>query len=222
MLKPLPLPSSAQMTHVACASSAQASLTGQGHGKGRSFSDSALHRNGSPVMLDDLRHNVEPHAQAGDRLLLRISDPIEPVKNLVALFSWDAQAMVTHLDDNPSFRGAQVNLNRPGIRGILDGITDQVDEDLSEPVRVPDQAGSHRATHHEGMVRTALLQGLGDVLEQGSKVHLVLPIFQPARLDLGNIQQLVYEPGDSVALSPHARKGWGRSLHALLGQLSLH
>src|SRR5258708_6897384 len=69
-------PSLSQMTCVACFPRSGIPLPGQGHGKGRAFSDGALHRNGSPMALDDLRHNVEPHAQAGDGFLLGTSRPI--------------------------------------------------------------------------------------------------------------------------------------------------
>src|SRR5258708_27507508 len=113
-------------------------------------------------MLDDLRHNVEPHAQAGDRSLPGISDPIEPVKNLVALFSWDAQALIADTDRDRLWGGVEVHLDRLGIGSILDGIADQVGEDLSEPVSIPDQAGSHGATHHEGIAPTRLFAGVGD------------------------------------------------------------
>ena len=91
------------------------------------------------MVLNDLRHNVESHSQAGDRLLLGTSDPIEPLKNLVALFSWDAQAMIAHTDRDRLWGGVEVNLDGLGVRGILDGITDQVGEDLFEPTFISDE-----------------------------------------------------------------------------------
>src|SRR5258708_2276431 len=71
-------------------------LAGQSHRKGRSFSDFTLHRNSSPMTLDDFCDNVQPHAQTGDRSLAQIRGPIEPLKNLVALLSRDAEAMIVH------------------------------------------------------------------------------------------------------------------------------
>src|SRR5258708_8556952 len=101
-------------------------LAGQGHRKGRSFPDGAVHRDSSPMALDDLRHNVEPHAQAGDRLLLWISDPIEPFKNLVALLSWDAESLIADTDRDRLWGGAQGNLYRLPARSILHRIPDQL------------------------------------------------------------------------------------------------
>src|ERR1700733_4955397 len=80
----------------------------KGHRKGRSFSDFTVHRDRSSMALDDLRHNVEPHAQTGDRSLLGISGPIEALKNLVMQFLWDAQAMIMHTDCDRLRGGAQV------------------------------------------------------------------------------------------------------------------
>src|SRR5258708_40215259 len=152
----LPL-SSSQMTRVACFPCSGIPREGKGHRKGRSFPDGAVHCDGSPMTLDDFRHNVEPHAQAGDRSLLGTRGPIEALKDFVALLSWDAETMIMHTDRDRLFGGTQVHLDRLGIGRILDGITDQVGEDLSESVSIPDQAGLCRTTHHEGMPRTCLL-----------------------------------------------------------------
>src|SRR5260370_19656915 len=71
---------------------------GQGHREGGACSNLAVHRDGSPMALDDLSHNVEPHTQTRDRTLPEISSPIEALKNLVALLMRDAPAMVGHPD----------------------------------------------------------------------------------------------------------------------------
>src|SRR6202035_98563 len=137
------------------------------------------------MTLDDFRHNVEPHAQAGDRSLLGTSGPIETLKNLVALFPWDAQAMIVHTDRGRLFRGTQVNLDRLGIGRILDGITDQVDKDLSKSVSISDQAGLLRTTHHEGMARIEVLHRVGDLPQQRVEIHWLLDVLESACLDLG-------------------------------------
>src|SRR5579884_2107073 len=84
----------APMTCLACFSQSGVPLFGKGYSKGGAFSNLAIHRDGSSMVLDDLGHNIESHAQAGDRFPLGISDPVEALKNLVAQFSWDAQAMI--------------------------------------------------------------------------------------------------------------------------------
>lgn len=43
-------------------SPASNALAGKGYRKGRSLSDCALHRDRTPMALDDLGRNVQPHA----------------------------------------------------------------------------------------------------------------------------------------------------------------
>src|SRR5258708_9831895 len=124
-------PSPAQMTRVACFPCSGIPLEGKGHRKGRSFPNFAVHGDRSPMALDDLRHNVQPHAQTRDHSLLGTSSPIEPLKNLVVLLSRAAEAMIVHPHGDHLSGGAQVHLDRLGVGRILDGIADQVDEDLS-------------------------------------------------------------------------------------------
>src|SRR5258708_32635789 len=133
------------------------------------------------MTLADRRHNVQPHAQTGDRSLAQIRGPIEPLKNLVALLSRDAEAMIVHTDRDRLWGGVEVHLDRLGIGRILDGIADQVGEDLSEPVSIPDQAGSHGAMHQDGMARTALVPGLGYFPQRPIQIHRLLQTLQSAR-----------------------------------------
>src|SRR5258708_24783161 len=139
------------MTRVACFTWSGIPLEGKGHLKGRSSSNFAVHGDRSPMALNDLGHNVQPHAQTRDRSLLETSGPIEPLKNLVALFSRDANTMIVHPDGDRLWGGVEVHLHRLGVGRILDGIAEQVGEDLSEPVSIPKQAGLHRATHQDAM-----------------------------------------------------------------------
>ena len=64
------------------------------------------------MTLDDLRDNVEPHAQAGNAFLPGTSGPIEPIKNLVALLSRDAESMIVHTDRDRLWGGGEVHLDR--------------------------------------------------------------------------------------------------------------
>ena len=95
------------------------SSCGKGDRKGRACSDLAVHRDGSMV-LHDLGRDVEPHAQTRDRSLLGISGPIEALKNLVAQFSGDAQAMIAHPDRDRLCGGGKIHLDGLGLGRILD------------------------------------------------------------------------------------------------------
>src|ERR1700730_299552 len=123
------------------------------------------------MALDDLRHNVQPHAQTGDCSFLGISGPIEPLKNLVTLLSRDAEAMIVHTDGDRLWGSVEVYLDRLCVGRILDGIAEQVGEDLSQPVSISRQASLYCATHHNGMAWIDLLHGVGDLPQQGVQVH---------------------------------------------------
>jgi len=169
------------MTRVACFPWSGIPLPGKGYRKGGAFPDCAVHRDGSPMTLDDLRHNVQPHAQTGDGSLLWTSGPIEALKDFLALLSRNAQAMIVHTDGDRLWGGGEIHFDGLGIGRILDGVAEQVGEDLCEPVSIPDQAGLHRAMHQDAMTGVGLLHGVGDFLQQCVEVHRLLPILQFGR-----------------------------------------
>src|SRR5258706_15997265 len=175
-------------SHYTCVAWSGIPVEGKGHRKGRSFADCAVHHDGSSMALDDLRHNVQSHAQTGDGSLLGIRGPIEALKDFVALLSRDTQAMITNTDRDRLWGGGEIHLDGLGVGRMLDGVAEQVGEDLCEPVAIPDQAGLHRAMHQNAMTGVGLLHGAGDFLQQGVEVHRLLPILQLARLDLGDVQ----------------------------------
>src|SRR6266849_3534439 len=212
-------PSPAQMTRVACFPRSGIPLPGKGYRKGGALADCAVHHDRSPMALDDLRHNVQSHAQTGDRSLLWTRGSIEALKDFLALLSRDTEAMITDMDRDRLWEGAEVHLDGLSIGRILDGVAEQVGEDLSEPVSIPKQAGLHRAMHQDAMTGVGLLHGVGDFLQQGVEIHPLLEILQSARLDLGDIQQLFHQPSDGVDLDLHAGKGRSKILEALPGQL---
>src|SRR5260221_13381870 len=126
-------PSPAQMTRVACFPRSGIPLPGKGYRKGGALPDFAVHHNRSPMALDDLRHNVQPHAQTGNGSLLGTSGPIEALKDFLALLSRNAKAMITDTDCDRLWGGAQVHLDGLSIGRILDRVAEQVGEDLSQP-----------------------------------------------------------------------------------------
>src|SRR5260370_19972159 len=163
-----------------------------------------VHNGRSSMALDDPSSNVQSHSQAGDRSLLRTSGSIEALKNFLALLSRDTEAMITDTNRDRLWGGAEVHLDCLGVGRILDGVAEQVGEDLSEPVSIPKQAGLHRAMHQDAMTWVGLLYGVGDFLQQCVEIHPLLEILQSARLELGDIQQLFHQPGDGADLDLHA------------------
>ncbi len=161
---------------------------GKGDRKGRAFSDLAVHRDRSSMALDDLGHNVEPHAQARICLLPGVRDAIEALKNLTALLARDTQAMIGYPDRDHLVRGGEFHLDGRCIGRILDGIAQQVGEDLPEPVSIPDQAGLRAPTNQNGMAGAHVLYGVGDLPQQGVEIHSLPDVLQSSCLDLGDIQ----------------------------------
>src|SRR5216684_6548608 len=164
-------PSPAQMTRVACFPRSGIPLPGKGYRKGGALADFAVHHDRSPMALDDLCHNVQPHAQTGNGSLLWTSGSIEALKDFLALLSRNAKTMITETERGRLWGGAQVHLDGLGVGRILDGVAEQVGEDLSQPVSIPKQAGLHRAVHQDAMTGMGLLHGVGDFLQQGVEIH---------------------------------------------------
>src|SRR2546422_11242536 len=102
------------MTCVACFPRSGTPLPGKGYRKGGAFADFAVHHDRSPMTLDDLRHNVQSHAQTGDRSLLGTRGPIEALKDFLALLSRDTETMITDTDGDRLWGGAQVHLDGLG------------------------------------------------------------------------------------------------------------
>src|SRR5713226_1102536 len=136
-------PSPAQMTRVACFPRSGIPFPGKGYRKGGALADFAVHHDRSPMALDDFRHNVQSHAQTGDRSLLWTSGSIEALKDFLALLSRDTEAMITDTNRARVGGGAEVHLDCLGVGRILDGVAEQVGKDLSQPVSIPKQAGLH-------------------------------------------------------------------------------
>src|SRR5258708_12546995 len=111
------------MTRVACFPCSGIPLEGKGHRKGRSFPNFAVHGDRSPMALDDLCHNVQPHAQTRDHSLLGTSSPIEPLKNLVVLLSRDAEAMLVHRAGSHLRARSHLHLTRLALASLLDLLT---------------------------------------------------------------------------------------------------
>src|SRR5690348_10586944 len=103
------------------------------------------------MALDDLGHNIEPHAQTRDSSLLSTRRSIETLKNFISLLSRYAQTMIVHPDSDRIFGGLQVYLDRVRMGRILDGIREQVAEDLPEPVSISRQTSLRLATHQQRM-----------------------------------------------------------------------
>ncbi|EFH82750.1 hypothetical protein Krac_3596 [Ktedonobacter racemifer DSM 44963] len=160
---------------------------GKGHRKCGAFSNVAVYRDDSPMALDDLGHNIEPHAQTRDRLLPGTSGPIEAFKNLVTLLARDTQAMIAHTDRDRLFGGGELHLDGLGVRRILDGIAEQVGEDLSQPVSIPKQAGLHGTAHQNAMAGIDLLYRVGALPEQLVEIDRLPDVLKSSCLDLGDI-----------------------------------
>src|SRR5258708_7804694 len=98
-------------SHYTCVPWSGIPFEGKGHCKGGAFADCAVHHVGSPMAFDELRHNVQPHAQTGDGSLLWSSGSIEPLKDVLALLSRNTQAMIAHTDGDGLWGGGEIHLD---------------------------------------------------------------------------------------------------------------
>src|SRR5512140_2174481 len=90
----------------------------------------AFDPNLAPMSLDDGLGNRQPQAAASDLLVAHLGrlHPVETLENARDVFLWDAGAGILHLQAHAGMvrRDHQAQVHCPPIRGVLDGIIDQI------------------------------------------------------------------------------------------------
>ena len=101
-------------------------------------------------------------------------------------------------------RQAQVDLS---LGGELDGVADQVVEDLPQPQGVAEQGAGQFRRERRAQAQALVLGRQGEqfqyVAEQFGQVERVLFQFQPAGLDLGRVEDVVEQAQQGLRGRPH-------------------
>src|SRR5215472_13092657 len=113
---------------------------------------------------------------ARNRLHACINGSIERLKDALALFPRNTDPVVTHADCDSLWSRTDIHFDRPGTGGILDCITEHIDEDLTEAIFISEQGGRCGTTHHDAMRRMHLLHHLSSLVEDLIEIDTLLHI----------------------------------------------
>src|SRR5471030_2738103 len=177
---------------------------GQGKRKASAFPGNTLHPHPSAEMLDDLTADMQAEAAAVRLVGERVAHLPEFAEDCGLIFLADAPAVVAHIDLEVVAHFSQDNFD-PAVGCVAEfhRVRQQVEHDLNHAVEV----GGHRGN----LIRQPRLDLDGFFLEQlahcGQRVRDDLLPVDPgldpvglARLDLGHVEDLVDEPGETLGL----------------------
>ncbi len=178
---------------------------GQGDGEGRALAGRAPGFDVAAVEPDQLVHQSEPDAAALETAPLRAFDPVEPLEQLGQLLRRDADAGVAHLHHRRAAVGRGLHSQADlAVEGELEGVGDQVEEDLLPhlPVHV-DRLRQRRAVEPQGQARllhrrTEAGRDLGAELGQ---VGGLVAGADPPRLQPREVQQAVHQTQEAGAVA---------------------
>jgi hypothetical protein len=166
-------------------------------GEGRSRADGRRRSDRATVGSDDLLRDEQPQteAAAGGTPLFALEEAGEDVRQVLL---GDAGTGILHLDHGDVPLPLQAHVDALGVGSMGDGIGEQIEEDLLQPVHVP---LDHDRTLRDGDVdRLARGQRLGDrghFRQQRCQIDRAALERELAELDAGRIHQLV-----DVSLQP--------------------
>src|SRR5258708_27646655 len=101
---------------------------------GRALTQGARHADGATVSLDDAAGDVEPDAETA--VVPERSGSLEPRENAIDVLGSDADSAIRHREARPRARSLDTNVDRVSV-SVLDGVGDQVDDDLFDARLVP-------------------------------------------------------------------------------------
>src|SRR5262245_15273550 len=133
---------------------------GELHLEGRAFSESGLHPDAAAVHLDDLLGDREAEAGAAFRLGVRVVHLMEVLEDARSVLLRNTGTGVGDSHGEVTVRGGGADADFAGV-GELDGISDEIEEDLRQTLLVAEAEGEwlcHICLERE-LLR--LRQGLG-------------------------------------------------------------
>src|ERR687893_1359921 len=172
---------------------------GDTYPEGGAHADLALDEDIAAVHLDDLLADGEPQAAPPGRAGAILVHPVEPLEELVQLFLRDTDAGVPHLYGQRRVVLYYRDIHASPRVGVLDGVVQQVEEDLVELLGVADAPVLARIVEVDrdaeplGLGLHGLYGGLDDPAQVGRPdLELVLP-----RVHQGERQELLDHPPDA-------------------------
>lgn len=105
--------------------------------KCRAFPSGTFYGDCPSMLFDYLRHDIETHSQAGKRFLTLGNRAIKAFKDFLTQLARDTYTLVTHTDRDRLYGSDNDNLYSISVRRVFNRITEQISEDLAEPVLIP-------------------------------------------------------------------------------------
>src|ERR1700726_2634919 len=142
---------------------------------------------------------------------------IKPFEDLPKGVGRDAYPEIPDADGDLFRSVAHAHHDHLCLRGILNGIAQKIDDDLSKAVLIPDQLTRCCSLDDDAMLRSGELDVLNDLAHQVVHHYELLCEYEFARLHLRNVEQVGDEPGELLELGVHLR----HILDSLLAALPL-
>ena len=160
------------------------------------------------MQLDDRPRDREPEARAAGSGPGPGVDPVEAVEDALHGLGGHARALVPDLDADPAAEpGRRGHRDLAARRAVPDGVGEQVGQDLVYPLRIAHREQAVFDVGHDGDLRADradLGRGVRDDLAD-AELKPVDP--DAARLELGQLQQLVDEPAQPLGALEHGPDG---------------
>lgn len=176
----------------------------QGDVEGGAAADDAVDGDRAAERVDDLLHQSEPDARAGTAAVGEVVGLVEFFEDVSQVFGRDALAIVGDVDTQHFVFGPECDVDAAMSVGEFEGVGEQVADYLGEIVG--DEVGVDvavagyelEADAHTSSVAGVCLDDHGDVGVDAPGAPVGCSDF---RADLGDVEQLVDEGEDAMALS---------------------
>jgi hypothetical protein len=174
-----------------------------GERKARTASNVAYHPQPSAEVLDDLPADVQPKSAAVGLVGQRVADLMELVEDLVVVLRADAAAVITDVDLQATALLDERDFDL-AVRGVaeLRRIREEVQHHLNHAVEI----GSHgrnllgQARRHLDVLLLEQLAHRAQRIGDHAKLSTAVRSFGPARLDLGEVEDLIDEARQTLGL----------------------
>src|ERR1700730_17904952 len=167
----------------------------QGKMKRCTFSFLTFHPYLSAVSLDNLKGDVEADAQPGIGSFLRISDLVEPLKNLLLMLFGNPNPKILNAHKGIILIFCDTHEHCACLGRILDRVIQEVNQYLPNAVPVPKRLSLGLAFKQQMMRLCRSLYVFHDFLHQSIQIKVFFSIDELARLHFGNIEQIIDEFG---------------------------
>ncbi len=183
---------------------------GDRHDERTAFAQHALDRDGSPAALHDLPRDGQPEARATPASCVTAVDLSEPVEHRGQLVLGDPPTPVGDSDGDGAVDTRHPDHDRGASLAELDGVAEQVGEDLDHAMRIHDHVDAGpvvRWLDDQADARCLCRAGdpVGGVLREGERTHLDGSQGHPPGVESLEVEDVVDELAETFAVGDRHR-----------------